>query len=200
MTDFRVSFPKPCTESWDAMAPVGCNRHCASCDTIIHDLAELTMAEAEALIASKAEVCVRARVSAEGRVALKSDGWRDARRMVATVGAGMGLIAASSPAFAARNPTVGSIEGKVAGGYWGMRVVATNARGKRYKASVQKEGRYRIGNLPPGSYSLYAVPNCGEPREMAQAAVVAGKATVTNLAETNECIIIGQLVIEEGNG
>ena len=200
MTDLHVRFPKPCAEGWDAMTPSGCNRHCASCDTVVHDLAELTLAEAEALLALEKEVCVRARVGPSGHVAFKSNGWGDARRMVATVGAGLGLMAASSPAFAARSPTVGSIEGKVAGGYWGMRVVATNANGKRYKARVQNQGHYRIGNLPPGSYSLYAFPDCGEPSETVQASVVAGKATVKDISEVLQCIVVGQLVIEDGNG
>lgn len=200
MSDLRVSFPKPCAEGWDNMAPAGCNRHCANCSTIVHDLAQLTLAEAEALLASETEVCVRARISPQGQVTLKSDGWGDARRMITAVGTGLGLMAASSPVFAARSPTVGSIEGTVSGVYWGTRVVATNANGKRYKAKVKKQGEYRLRNLPPGSYSLYAIPSCGEPSETVRAAVEAGKATVTDIGETNQCIIVGQLVVEETNG
>ena len=54
--------------------------------------------------------------------------------------------------------------------------------------------------MPPGSYSLYAIPTCGESSETVVAAVVAGKVTVQDMAETSECIIVGQLVIEQGNG
>jgi len=48
------------------MAPRGCNRQCASCDRIIHDLAALTFDEAAGLLASDEDVSVRAKAAATG--------------------------------------------------------------------------------------------------------------------------------------
>ncbi len=46
MRDLRVSFPKPCDERWEAMAPEGRARLCARCDTVVHDLSQFEPDEA----------------------------------------------------------------------------------------------------------------------------------------------------------
>ena len=72
LANLEVYFPKPCDEPWDATAPRGCNRHCASCDTIAHDPAALTFEEAGALLLNEDEVCVRAKVDRDGVAAAQA--------------------------------------------------------------------------------------------------------------------------------
>ena len=91
MTDLKVTFPEPCAEPWDEMAPAGCNRHCASCDKVIHNLASLTLDEAETLLETEDEVCVRARVKNGGEVTLAPSA-TSSRRMVAVLGASANLL------------------------------------------------------------------------------------------------------------
>src|SRR4051812_35882882 len=102
MADLRVSFPKPCGEKWDEMSPDGCNRHCARCEKTIHDLSRVTFEEAELMARSGREVCVRAEIGPGNTVMLKPG--RSTRRMVAMVGASMGIMAASGQAAAAGVP------------------------------------------------------------------------------------------------
>src|SRR6185369_252274 len=99
MQDVRVSFPRPCSEKWDEMSPSGCNRHCDRCDKIIHDLERLTLDEAEALLRSESEVCVRAKLDAEGAIQLKASRKPRVGRLVA---ASIGMLAMAAPATAAK--------------------------------------------------------------------------------------------------
>jgi hypothetical protein len=200
MGDLRVTFPKPCPEQWDAMTPTGCDRHCASCDQVVLDLAELTIAEVEDHIASGAEICVRAQIDARGQIALKSNAWRDARRMFATVGAGIGLLTSGGAAVAGGKQPKGVIAGKVENVDWGTRVTATGADGKTYKANVKNNGDYKIKHVPPGTYSLTFIPSCGDPWDAGTSIVVAGKTTAKNTTAENKCIIVGLLEVEDNNG
>ncbi|WP_309611344.1 hypothetical protein, partial [Sphingomonas sp.] len=84
MSDIRVSFPEPCGERWDDMQPAGCNRHCDSCDKVIHDLSQMTIDDVEALVWTDPEPCVRAHVDRDGFVATKSS--VNPRRLAIAVG------------------------------------------------------------------------------------------------------------------
>ena len=151
MSDLRVSFPKPCAEPWDAMRPEGCNRHCAACDKVIHDLSAMTIEDFEELVRIDPKPCVRARISAHDIVELKtSEG--NTRRIAAVMGASIGLMVAACQTVA---PT-GSIAGRVDFGEELHRptVRARDADGRIYRAEVQPDGTYEIANLPTGTYSL----------------------------------------------
>lgn len=80
MNELYVKFPKPCDERWEDMAPSGCNRHCAACDKVIHDLEQMTGAEAQALLDSGEEACVRAKVGPSGDIRLKGSSHRSMPR------------------------------------------------------------------------------------------------------------------------
>jgi hypothetical protein len=97
MPDLRVSFPKPCDETWEAMTPSGCDRVCARCDHVVHDLSQYTLAEAEALLGANPGSCVRAQIGADGAVALKPGRGGKAGRMMIAVAATAGLLAAAAP-------------------------------------------------------------------------------------------------------
>jgi hypothetical protein len=178
MTDIKISFPSPCSENWDDMAPAGCNRHCASCDQTIFDLREYTLDQAEALMRSSDHLCVRAELDAAGAVKFKSSAKPSKRRMIASIGAAIGLVTAPTLAAAKDEKPqeqkvsakkkaskkveyTGKIAGKVDAVGYDSKVTAwensSNPRGKTktYKGKVNPDGTYEISGLPDGSYAVF---------------------------------------------
>ncbi len=211
MNDLRVSFPKPCTEQWNEMRPDGCNRHCARCDHLIHDLSRLTLDEAEALVASNDKVCVRAEVASDGVVKLKAGGNR--RRIVAVIGTSVGLMTAASPVFAADGKPRGAIKGEVLGSCSAGSVIATATDGRVYRAKIGINGRYKVKRLPDGSYEVKVETFPPEPPPEATAGpeapaaprtshvtIEAGRTSILNLTDPNGCIVIGMIQIEDRHG
>ena len=63
---------KPCGESWEEMSGTDEARFCSHCRKSVHDLSQLTRAQAEALVArSRGGVCLRVARRPDGRVAVK---------------------------------------------------------------------------------------------------------------------------------
>jgi hypothetical protein len=56
----------PCPESFEAMIGEGAIRSCARCDQQVFDVARMTLAQAEALIATRGNACVRLTRRADG--------------------------------------------------------------------------------------------------------------------------------------
>ena len=208
MSDLRVSFPKPCRERWDDMRPDGCNRFCDKCDKTIHDLSKLTLEEAVELARSTRAICVRAEVNSDGLVELKAG--RSTRRMVAAIGASVGILAAS-PAAAADGAKPGAIKGAVLGACGGS-VTATASDGTVYHAKVGLNGRYKVKRLPAGAYRVKVDPLPGSeaaaadlasissPRPGADQVVVRpGHTSILDVADPNGCIIIGAISIDRSN-
>lgn len=195
MRDLRVSFPKPCDEKWDAMTPVagGCDRVCAACDKVIHDLSHYDFAEAEALLRADPDTCVRARIDADGTVALRPGRGGRVQRMVVAA-ASVGLLATSVPALAGQDRPAGEIRGKADS----LRVTATGADGSVVRVKVGRDGGYRIKDLPAGTYTLTFEPDCGDSWTVENVVVGAGQTVLPYSQNPNPCIIIGQLKIEEG--
>ncbi len=78
----RIEIPTPCTEPWDSMYGDNRIRHCGSCRKNVYNVAELTRAQAVALISSREPVCVRIYRRPDGTV-VTNDCWsrlRAARR------------------------------------------------------------------------------------------------------------------------
>jgi hypothetical protein len=200
MPDLRVSFPKPCGETWEGMTPSGCDRVCARCDHVVHDLREYTLHEAEALLRAKPGTCVRAQIGADGAVALKPGRGTRARRMVIAAAATAGLLAAATPAYAKRDRPPGAISGNVDGYGNRVRVTATGSDGQTYRTRARENGRFRIRNLPAGTYSLTFTPSCGEPRTIENVVVRDGETALPGTQETDACIVIGLLRFENDRG
>ena len=74
-----------CDEDWDAMAGDAARRHCAKCDHDVHDLSELTEAEARALVdgADQERLCVRYAVDGAGEVVHRPEATRPTDRLLA---------------------------------------------------------------------------------------------------------------------
>jgi len=54
------TFTKPCTESWSAMTPTECGRHCSKCDKVVLDFGKLTDEQiVERLNESPEPPCIR---------------------------------------------------------------------------------------------------------------------------------------------
>jgi hypothetical protein len=213
MDDLPVSFPKPCSERWEDMRPRGCNRFCDRCEKTIRDLSQLTIDDAERLARSGDKICVRAHVGPDGLVRLKPNDGRHARRMVATIGASVGILAVSGQAAAADATKAGAIKGQtIASCGWDGSVSATAADGSVFHAKIGMNGRYKIKRLPAGSYEVKiesAAPqapleeNAGPEAPAgtttsSQVTVEAGHTSVLNLSNPNGCIVIGMLQIEGG--
>jgi hypothetical protein len=139
------------------MSPSGCNRHCDHCDKIIHDLEQLTSDEAEALIRSGTEVCVRAKINAEGAIQLRPSPRSSVGRLVA---ASIGMLAMAAPATAAKPEPRGIIVGHDTGAYFKTKVTAVGTDGRKYHGKVGVDGRYEIRGVPPGTYELRFSEHC----------------------------------------
>lgn len=199
MRDLRVSFPRPCDETWEAMAPAGCGRLCARCDKVIHDLSLYELGEAEALLRGDPDACVRARIGADGAVELKR-GRGGARRMVIAAAASAGLLTAGAPALARADRPDGTIVGKVNTYGDRVRIKAAGPDGQIYKAKVKRSGRFRVKGVPAGTYTLTFVPDCGEEWTVADVVVGTGETILPDADNDAGCIVVGMLRIEEVGG
>ncbi len=194
MTDVKVTFPKPCDEPWETMAPRGCNRHCAACDTVIHDLAALTLDAAEALLAGKEEVCVRARVGPDGVIALTDAGRGGARRLVAAATASLALATAACQTVPDAGEPRYRITGKFPDKEQFYRAELTSHDGTKWpKRREPGTGRFIFDNLAPGTYTLTTTDNCGERQEIRTITIGADSVDIGRVSpDTNDsCIIIG---------
>lgn len=200
MRDLRVSFPRPCDEKWEAMMPAGCDRVCVRCDKVIHDLSHYELGEAETLLRRNPDTCVRARIGADGVVALKPGRPGGARRMVIAVAATAGLLTAGAPALARRDRPDGAIAGNVESFGARVRVTATGPGGQTFRARVRSNGRFRIRRVPAGTYTLTFVPDCGDNWTVENVVVGNGETIVSNVQDTGQCIVVGMLRIEDGRG
>ncbi len=191
MKDIVVSFPKPCSEPWEEMSPRGCNRHCASCDKIIHDLTAMTADEADALFDVDPEPCVRAKIRSDGSVMTNSP--FGSRRVMAVAGASVALATAACQSMPGQYPAFGSIAGKVETSCWGAVVVATAEDGRVYRAKARNDGRYVLKYLPHGKYRLaYSLYNDErEFKSVGEAVVSAGTLSVPPIVPEDDCIIVG---------
>lgn len=200
MRELRVSFPKPCGEGWEAMAPVGRDRICARCDRAVLDLSSYELDEVEALVRRDPGTCVRARIGADGTVAVKPGLRGGARRMVVAAAATAGLLTAGAPAAAKREGPSGAIAGKVDSFGFRVRVTATGRDGRTFRTRSAHNGRFRMKRIPPGAYTLTFVPDCGEPWTVEKVVVSDGKTIVPNVQDQVGCIVVGRLHIEEDRG
>src|SRR5436190_183981 len=183
MADLRVSFPKPCDEKWEGMAPSGCDRVCARCDHVVHDLREYTLDEAEALLRTNPDSCVRAEIGADGAVALKPGRGGKVRRMVIAAAATAGLLAASTPAYAKRDRPPGAISGTVETYGSRVRVIATGSNGRTHRVMSDRNGRFTIRDLPADTYQLRFVPWCGGPATVDNVVVRDGETVMPGTQE-----------------
>ena len=198
MKDLPVRFPKPCDEKWEAMTPAGCDRVCARCDTLIHDLSHYEFDAAEALLRSGSETCVRARVGADGVVALKPG--RGMRRMVVAAGALAGLLAAAQPAAAQQDRSGGAIVGRVIFPGFPTRVTATGQDGKTFRSHVRPNGEYRFKRVPADTYTLTFEPDCGDSWVVENVVVRNDIVLAPETEAENQCIVVGMLLVDDGKG
>lgn len=194
MRDLRVSFPKPCDEPWEKMTPAGCDRICARCDKVIHDLSNYELAEAQALLRRDSETCVRARIDADGNVLLKPG--RGMRRMVvaaATAGLAISVAGCVQP-----DHRDGSISGRVTNGdFHGGRVTMTGPDGSARTQRLRPGGRYQFSRLRAGTYTLAFKTECGDPWTVENVVVGRGETRQPDIEDPEPCLYIGQMRIED---
>jgi hypothetical protein len=196
MPDLRVSFPKPCDEAWEAMTPSGCDRVCARCDHVVHDLREYTFDEAEALMRANPNSCVRALIGSDGAVALKAGRGGSKRRMVIAAAATASLLA-GAPAYAREGRPSGAISGRVVFCTdYSTRAVATGADGRRFRARVHSDGRFRLKHLPAGTYTLTFETHGRQDQVLENVLVRDGETSSPNLDDGSQCVVIGLLSVE----
>jgi hypothetical protein len=199
MSDLRVSFPKPCDAPWEGMAPAGYARICSRCDTAVHDLSQYDLEGVEALLRGRADVCVRARIGADGAVALRPGPPGSARRMVVAAAMSAALLAAGQPALARQERPRGAITGQTYAYGYEVRVTATDQNGRTFRTRVKRNGRYRLSRLPAGTYTLSFVPGCGDSWTVENVVVGDGVTEVPMEDDFGGCIVVGLLRIEQGS-
>lgn len=199
MPDLHVSFPNPCDAAWEAMTPSGCDRVCARCDHVVHDLAEYTIDQAEALLRARPGSCVRAQIGADGTVVLKPGRGGKARRMVVAAAAAVAVMTAATPALARQGRPTGAIAGRVAFCAFDMRVVATSADGHTFRGGLRYDGRFRIKHLPAGTYrlSFESRRRGGDGYVFENVVVRDGETSQPNLDNGEQCVVVGLLTIED---
>lgn len=201
MSELRISLPSPCSENWDEMEPAGCNRFCAACSETIHDLAELTAQEAEALLRKPGKHCVRAQVGPDGALALRPSHLGHSQKMIVVVGASISLLASASACATlpkVASPT-GIIAGKVDPWSYVQSVEATGDNGRTYRAIVRPDGSYRFKRLPYGTYSLKFTDLCG----VSDDERVVLRESAHSFAEpprSTDCIVVGMAKFEDDRG
>ena len=195
MTDLKVTFPRPCSEPWEGMTPLGCNRHCATCDRIIHDVSALRLAEVEVLLASGEHLCVRARVGRNGVVAL-ADAASGRRRMIATVGASMALATAACQTVPPEErPDRFAISGTLPMVQLGKPVVRSSDGQTWHVEQAYRSTAFRVPDLYPGVYSITYDAACGEHRRVRDNIVIRDHSIdLGQLEGDGDCIIVGVLV------
>jgi hypothetical protein len=200
MPDVRVSFPRPCDEKWERMTPAGCDRVCGRCDRLIHDLSHYELDEAVALLRRNPETCVRARIGADGVVALKPGRQDSARRMVIAAAVSAGLLAGGEPAAARDTRPKGAISGNAYACAYRVQVIATDQSGATFEATVNASEHYKIRHIPPGTYSLTFVPDVGQKWTLENVVVGDRKTKAPDARSPDDCIVVGMLRIENPNG
>lgn len=200
MADLKVSFPSPCSEPWEDMAPQGCNRHCAACDKLIHDLSALTADEAEALLEAEEEVCVRARVGRDGVIALRDGGRKTARRIVAVMSGSLALATAACQTVPDTREPRYQITGKFdwKGYYYAAEL--TSADGRKWpKRREPGTGRFIFDNLVPGVYTLTTDGYCGARQVVDTITITDASVEVSKGTPPidQNCIIVGVMVPAE---
>jgi hypothetical protein len=194
MADLKVAFPSPCNEPWEGMAPVGCNRHCASCDKIIHDLSALKLAEVEHLLESGAEVCVRARVGKRGQIEL-ADAAYGKRRMIAAVGASMALATAACHTTPPQERLDRfEISGTLPMVHDGKPVVRSSDGQTWHVEHAFRSTVFRVPDLYPGVYSLTYHTSCGESRVLEDIVIRDRSVDLGRLEGDDDCIIVGVMI------
>ncbi len=195
MADLEVHFPQPCSEPWEAMAPRGCNRHCARCDTVVHDLAALTFDQAAALLANAAEVCVRAKVDRDGVVALKRDGGSAARRMVTAAGVSLALATAACQTVPETSEPRYQITGKFAWTDFYHSAELRSADGRKWpKRREPGTGRFVFDGLAPGVYSLTVKDDCDNRVAFETITITDASVEAKNTIPEEGCIIVGAMI------
>lgn len=196
MTDLRLRLPEPCPEVWKDMMPSGCNRRCAACETVVHDLTNYDVAGIEKLLKSGQEVCARAVVRTDGTIATRSGSGM--RRAVALLTVPLAMASASVAAAKTEKADSGSIAGEEF--TFGLKIAVTvqDESGKTVKkTSVRRNGRYRVKNLPKGTYTLLFQPSCGGSWTIENVEVSTGETFVPASPDSEACIIVGKLEIAD---
>lgn len=196
MRELRISFPNPCGESWDAMQPSGCDRICATCSETVHDLAKLTVREAEALLREPGKHCVRAQVGPDGAVSLRPGPTGRSQKMLVAVSASVGLFASACETVPSATGPTGAIVGKVAPYSLVTSVRAVSEDGRERRTRVRADGSYRFERLPYGTYSLNFTDPCGT-REGERITLRESEHSVDAPADTLDCVIVGMAKVED---
>lgn len=197
MTDVRVTFPEPCDAPWASMSRTGENRFCDRCSTTVVDLEKHTATEVEALLQSPHKVCVHAKLGYNNELKLR-DG-PSAKRLIAMVGAGIGLVSSSPALFAKTAKPEGSIVGTV-NDYDGATAVTAKAPdGTVIKARVRRDGKFKFKDLPPGIYEVAFTSDCGLDPITEKVVVEDGRQTSTATSDSFACEIIVGVIERIGN-
>jgi hypothetical protein len=149
----------------------------------------------EKLLRDEPGSCVRASIDASGSINTKPGSDGGVRRIVAAIGVSAGLLM-SQPVLAQGHRPKGAIAGKVE--IWGKTtVIAKDSSGKTYTARTRSNGQYRIGNVPPGVYSMEFLPDCGDAWTVKDVVVEDRKIAVPSAPDDNDgCIVVGLIEID----
>ena len=192
MSDIRVSFPDPCGERWEDMRHVGCNRHCDTCDKVIHDLSQMTIDDVGALVRTDPEPCVRAHINRDGFVAIK--GSVNSRRLAIAVGSSLSLVTAACQT--GTFPPRATIAGKVESPSFRLRVKVRGTDGTARTAEVNGDGTFEIKNLYYGVYSLTFWDTCGQWENVETVVVRDSTVELGKVDWEDNCIIVGMMSVD----
>lgn len=178
------------------MQPSGCDRICATCSETVHDLAKLTVQEAETLLREPGKHCVRAEVGSDGALNLRPGTSGRSRRMLVAVSASVGLFASACETVPSTAAPTGTITGTVGRFSTATSVRAVSADGRRRQTKVRADGSYRLERLPYGTYLLSFIDSCGT-LEGERITLREPEHSVEVPADVLECVIVGMAKVED---
>ena len=107
----RLRVREPCEVGWDNMEDLGTHRHCAKCESTVHDVSAMTRAEVETLLEARERgerVCLHLHVRKTDGAVLVADGFVERRGRLAPpsrlVAAAMATATAMSACATATSP------------------------------------------------------------------------------------------------
>jgi len=103
MNTNTLNISEPCPADWSAMSGCETKRFCAQCTKNVHDLSAMTRRDAEVLVSSEKDLCVRYSLRPDGEIRFQEAAPRRGRRGAVKAALGAVLLA-TTPAFASGIP------------------------------------------------------------------------------------------------
>lgn|GEM_PF-4886929 len=200
-----ITIPKPCSESWEAMAGDARVRHCGGCDRDVRNVATMTPAEIDAMLAAPGPLpCMRIVQQQDGSLmTARVESQRGFLQHTSVVLSTVMLAATTSfaqKAHPAPSDNTATLQGLIVdptGAPLPHATVELMSDGKRVTlAETNKDGVFTL-NAAPGKFVIDAFAP-GFTKSVAQRVdMVKGARKLENAIRLNVAVLMGDVVVVE---